>query len=91
MTYRPFRFFAGPGLAIFGSGLLISLRFLYSYLTTGGQGHVQSLILSALLMGSGFFLIVVGLLADLIAVNRSLLERLDWKVQQIDEKVTKTG
>jgi glycosyltransferase involved in cell wall biosynthesis len=91
MTYRPFRFFAGPGLAIFGFGLLISLRFLYSYLTTGGQGHVQSLILSALLMGSGFFLIVVGLLADLIAVNRSLLERLDWKVQQIDEKVTKTG
>jgi glycosyltransferase involved in cell wall biosynthesis len=87
MTYRPFRFFAVPGILLFISGLLISLRFLYYYLTSGGVGHVQSLILSALLMGSGLFLIVVGLLADLIAVNRNLLERLDWKVQQMDEKL----
>jgi membrane protein implicated in regulation of membrane protease activity len=45
------------------------------------------LILAALLMGSGFFLVVVGLLADLIGVNRNLLERLDWKVQQVEEKL----
>ena len=87
MTYRPFRFFAGPGIFVFIAGFAIGLRFLYFYLTIGGEGKVQSLILAALLMGSGFFLIVVGLVTDLIAVNRSLLERLDWKVQQIDEKL----
>jgi hypothetical protein len=87
MTYRPFRFFAGPGLFLFIAGFAIGLRFLYFYLTVGGDGKVQSLILAALLMGSGFFLIVVGLVADLIAVNRNLLERLDWKVQQIEDKL----
>lgn len=87
MTYRPFRFFAVPGIFLFLSGLAIGLRFLYFYLTEGGGGKIQSLILAALLMGSGFFLVVVGLLADLIGVNRNLLERLDWKVQQIEEKL----
>ena len=87
MTYRPFRFFAVPGLVLFFAGFAIGLRFLYFYLTVGGEGKVQSLILAALLMGSGFFLGVVGLVADLIAVNRNLLERLDWKVQQIEEKL----
>jgi glycosyltransferase involved in cell wall biosynthesis len=87
MTYRPFHFFAVPGVLIFFAGLIISLRFLYFYITAGGEGHVQSLILSALLLGAGFFLIIVGLLADLIGVNRNLLEQLDWKVQEIEEKV----
>ena len=87
MTYRPFRFFAVPGILLFAAGFAIGLRFLYFYLTVGGEGKIQSLILAALLMGSGFFLGVVGLVADLIAVNRNLLERLDWKVQQIEEKL----
>jgi len=87
MTYRPFHFFAMPGVCVFLVGLVISLRFLYFYVTAGGAGHIQSLILSALLMGAGFFLIVVGLVADLIGVNRNLLERLDWKIQEIEEKL----
>ncbi|MFW6206837.1 MAG: glycosyltransferase family 2 protein [Gemmatimonadota bacterium] len=64
VTYRPFFFFALLGLVTFGAGFLISLRFLYFFVTGDGSGHVQSLILSALLMGSGFFLGLVGLLAD---------------------------
>ena len=87
MTYRPFRFFAVPGICLFLAGFAIGLRFLYYYLTVGGEGKIQSLILAALLLGSGFFLVVVGLVADLIAVNRNLLERLDWKVHQIEEKL----
>lgn len=89
MTYKPFRFFAVPGAILLSLGILISLRFLYFFFTARGAGHVQSLILSALLMGGGFFLVVVGLLADLIAVNRQLLERLDWRVQKIEERVEK--
>jgi glycosyltransferase involved in cell wall biosynthesis len=88
MTYRPFRFFAVPGILLFISGFTIGLRFLYFYFTAGGGGQIQSLILAALLMGAGFFLVVVGLLADLIGVNRSLLERLDWKIQEIDGKLS---
>jgi len=85
MTYRAFRFFAFPGLLAFIMGFLVSLRFLFYYLTGNGGGHIQSLILSALLMGGGFFLIVSGLLADLISVNRKLLEKIDLRVQHLEE------
>jgi hypothetical protein len=91
MTYNPFACFALPGLVSLLIGILISLRFLFFYLAGGGAGHVQSLILSALLMGSGFFLVIFGLMADLISVNRQLLERIDWQVQSLDEKVSSIG
>jgi glycosyltransferase involved in cell wall biosynthesis len=86
VTYRPFRFFAVPGALLFGLGFLIGLHFVYLYVTIGGRGHVQSLILAALLMGTGFFLCVVGLVADLQAVNRKLLESLDWRLRRVEER-----
>ena len=85
MTYRPFPFFAVPGAVMFGLGFLIGLRFLYFFFAGGGQGHVQSLILAALLIGTGFFLVVIGLVADLIAVNRALLEGIDWRIKRLEE------
>jgi hypothetical protein len=88
ITYRPLRFFAIQGAVVFGAGTLIGLRFLYLFFTTGGAGHVQSVILAALLIIIGFFLVVVGLLADLIAVNRQLLEKLDWRVQKIEGRLS---
>ena len=88
MTYKPFRFFAVPGTVLFVAGLLISLRFMYFFVTEGTSGHVQSLILSALLMGTGFFLAVIGLLADLISVNRKLLEGVDWRLRKMEEAGT---
>jgi hypothetical protein len=49
----------------------------------GGQGHIQSLILAAVLLSLGGFLVITGLLADLISVNRKLLEKIDWQLQKI--------
>lgn len=86
MTYRPFAFFAVPGAIAFAGGGALGVRFLFYYVTEGGQGHIQSLLLATLLLGSGFFLVVVGLVADLIAVNRSLLERVDWHLRQMEER-----
>jgi glycosyltransferase involved in cell wall biosynthesis len=85
MTYKPFRFFAFPGALLFGVGFLIGLRFVYYFVTGTGGGHVQSLILAALLMGTGFFLGVIGLMADLISVNRKLLEGLDWRMKELED------
>jgi glycosyltransferase involved in cell wall biosynthesis len=85
MTYRPFRFFAVPGGISFLIGFLIGVRFLYFYVTGSGAGHVQSLILAALLMGTGAALVTVGLIADLISVNRKLLEQLEWKVARLQD------
>jgi glycosyltransferase involved in cell wall biosynthesis len=85
MTYRPLRFFASIGMMIFAVGFAIGLRFLYFYFNEGGAGHIQSLILAALCLGTGFSLVIIGLVADLISVNRKLLEKNMWHLQQIRE------
>jgi len=87
MTYRPLRFFAAPGAILFAAGFFIGVRFLFHFLQGNGAGHVQSLILAALLMGMGFFLGVTGLVADLIGVNRLLLEGVDHRLRQIEERL----
>jgi len=87
VTYRPFQFFSTSSAFFFGAGFLIGVRFLYFYVTSGGIGHIQSLILASLLMGLGGLLFILGLLADLISVNRKLLEKLDWRIQKIEEKM----
>ncbi len=74
VVYKPFRFFMSLGIAIFGIGFIIGLRFIYYWLSGEGDGHVQSLILAAALLGMGFQTMLVAFLADLLAVNRRLLE-----------------
>jgi glycosyltransferase involved in cell wall biosynthesis len=89
MTYRPLTFFGLPGAASFGLGFVLGLRYLWFVVQGSGKGHVQSVILAALLLGLGLFLIVVGLLADLISVNRKLLEKVDYRVQRLEEAVSR--
>ncbi len=84
MTYRPFRFFAIPGTATAFLGLIIAARFLYFYITDGGVGHIQSLLFSTTLIAVGCGLVVTGLVADLISVNRKLLERLDDRLRRLE-------
>jgi glycosyltransferase involved in cell wall biosynthesis len=79
VVYKPFRFFMIIGLIIFGLGFLIGLRFLYYYFTGNGAGHVQSLILSGALMGMGFQTGLIAFVADLLSVNRKLLEDISNK------------
>ncbi len=86
MTYKPFRFFAVPGVLAGALGAILLLRFLWFYITEGGAGHIQSVIIGALLAGVGLFLVVIGLLADLIAVNRQLLEDVEWRVRRMEER-----
>jgi len=74
VVYRPFCFFFAIGLLVFLLGALVGLRFLWFYLTAGGQGHIQSLILASILIGIGFQTIMVAFLADLLSVNRRLAE-----------------
>jgi len=79
VVYRPFRFFILIGMCLLLVGLLIGFRFLWYYLTGEGGGHVQSLILSSILIGIGFQTILIAFIADLLNVNRRLLEDLQYK------------
>ena len=85
MTYKPFRFFAVPGVVLGSLGSVLLARFLWYYVTEGGAGHIQSVIIGALLAGAGLFLVVIGLLADLIAVNRQLLEDVEWRIRRMED------
>ena len=77
VVYRPFRSFMIPAGMLFAFATLIALRFLYYFVTAGGSaGHVQSLILAAILYGLSGVLMAVAFLGDLLAINRRLLEEL---------------
>ena len=76
IIYRPLHFFALIGLVLFSMGFLIGLRFLYFFIYGESEGHIQSLILAAVLMLIGFNAGTLGIVADLISVNRELLEDL---------------
>ncbi len=82
VIYRPFRFFGSIGMALLGIGFLIGLRFLWYYLHGYGDGHVQSLILCALLMGMGFQTILIAFVADLLAANRKLMEDVRFNLKE---------
>jgi len=74
VVYKPFRFFMTIGISLLGIGTLIGTRFLYYYFFESGAGHLQSLILASILIGIGFQTIMVAFVADLLSVNRRLLE-----------------
>lgn len=86
VIYRPLRFFMVPASLSFLAGVMLGLRFLSRYLVDGTAGNVQSLILAAILILLGALCVVIGLVADLLSVNRRLLEdiqasnrRRDWQ------------
>ena len=82
--YESLKVFTLFGGVSFAAGFAISLRFLYYYVNGLGQGHLQSLILSAVLMIVGFQVLLIGLMADLISANRKLTEELLYRVRSIE-------
>jgi glycosyltransferase involved in cell wall biosynthesis len=87
VVYRPFRSFMLIGSILFLIGFMIGLRFLYLYLIGEGEGHIQSVILSAVLLGMGFQTMLVALVADLEATNRKLMEDVQYMLRKL---VTRT-
>src|SRR2546428_790076 len=72
--YEPLKVFMRLGLVFVAGGLLIGGRFVVDYFVGQGRGHVQSLILAAVLIIVGYQTMLIGLVADLIGGNRTLLE-----------------
>jgi hypothetical protein len=75
VLYNPLRIFIRIGMVPVLLGIVLLLRFLYYYVSGHSPaGHVQSLLLAVILIVVGVQVWVVGIVADLIAVNRRLLE-----------------
>jgi glycosyltransferase involved in cell wall biosynthesis len=84
MLYQPLKTFTLASLVFLIPGLLLGLRFLYFFIREGGMGHVQSLILAAILLIVGFQVFILGLVADLMAANRRLLEDTLYRVRRLE-------
>ncbi|NOY54212.1 MAG: glycosyltransferase family 2 protein [Deltaproteobacteria bacterium] len=82
VVYKPFTFFMSIGFAAFTAGFLVGLRFLYYYVSGNGSGHIQSLIFASILLGVGFQTILVAFLADLLSVNRKLMEEVQTRLRK---------
>lgn len=84
IVYRPFRFFITVGILFLLAGLIPGVRFVWYFLTGDGQGHIQSLILAAILLLTGVQVSLIAVLSELIAINRKLLEDIQSRVKSAD-------
>src|SRR4030043_309950 len=82
--YRPLRVFTTIGGFLLLGGLLLGGRFLYFYFTGQGGGHLQSVVLAAVLLIIGFQVLLIGLVADLIGFNRKILEEILYRTKQLE-------
>jgi len=82
--YRPLRVFLLIGGVLLGAGLILATRYLV-YMSLGqGKGHIQSVILSGVLLNLGFLVVMIGIVADLANANRRLIEETLFRVRRLE-------
>jgi glycosyltransferase involved in cell wall biosynthesis len=84
--YEPLKVFTYIGLIVMAAGFSFTVPYLSDYFSNRGYapGHLQSLIAAAILMIAGFVIVVIGLLADVNAGNRKLIEDLLYRVRMME-------
>jgi glycosyltransferase involved in cell wall biosynthesis len=82
MSYSPLRFFVALSSAPFLLGLALILRWLVIYWIGTPRAHVPSLVAAAILLLSAVQIVIVGLVADLLSVNRKLLEDIQLRMRR---------
>ena len=84
MMYEPLKCFTYLASAPMMVGLLIGFRYLYYIYAGTAGGHVQSLILGCTLIIIGFLTFMIGLMADVIAANRKLLQDTQYHARRAE-------
>ena len=82
--YRPMRVFTMFGGAFIAGGVVLGLRFVYYFVQGMGTGKVQSLILAAILTIVGFQICLIGLMADLVGLNRKMVEESLYRIRRME-------
>ncbi|MCA9036270.1 MAG: hypothetical protein KDA91_14135, partial [Planctomycetaceae bacterium] len=72
-------------------GTIPVLRFLIFWMSGDGDGHIQSLVLGGVFLVLAGITSVAGLLADLMAANRRLLEMTLEKVKRMECEASREG
>ncbi len=88
-VYRPFRIFTLIGSIVFAAGFVLGMRYVVNtfILEHPGRTYMQSVVLSGVLLLMGVLIILIGFLADLIAVNRGLNEEILQRVKKLEYRL----
>jgi glycosyltransferase involved in cell wall biosynthesis len=84
MVYKPLRSFLLLGTVPFSIGVLLGIRWVWLYFSGTPRTHVPSLILAAICILIGVQLWILGLVADLMAVNRKMLEDIQLRARRAE-------
>jgi glycosyltransferase involved in cell wall biosynthesis len=82
--YEPLRVFMTAAAVVMLAALAVWVRFLVAFIQGEGAGHVQSLILGAVLFNAGVVLGALGVIGDLLSGQRIMLQRVFERVRRIE-------
>jgi glycosyltransferase involved in cell wall biosynthesis len=82
--YQPLKVFSALSSLIILAGLVLGIRYLIFVFNGQGSGHVQSVILAAVLFIVGFQVFLIGLVADLIGFNRKIMEDILYRIRKME-------
>jgi glycosyltransferase involved in cell wall biosynthesis len=82
--YEPLKVFWGGAIVIGLAAIAVWARFIVAFVGGEGAGHVQSLILGAVLFIAAMLLGALGVIGDLLAAQRTLSQRTFERVRRIE-------
>jgi len=80
--YQPLRVFFYTGFTSFLISFILAIRYLFFMIIGQGKGHIQSVIAAAILFLLSFVLFMFGLLADVVAANRKIMEDTLYRIKK---------
>jgi hypothetical protein len=85
--YEPLRVFLAAAAIVGLVALIVWGRFAFLFVTGHGQGHVQSVVLGSMLFVVAVQLAALGVIGDLLAANRVLIQRALERTRRIELKL----
>ena len=82
--YKPLRVFSIVGSVVLAASLALAGRYLYFLFLGEGKGHIQSVVLAGVLLVLGVEVLLIGLVADLVSINRRLGEEVLLRVKKLE-------
>jgi glycosyltransferase involved in cell wall biosynthesis len=82
--YEPLRVFMTAAFGLIVLAIAVWTRFLVAFIQGNGAGHVQSLILGAVLFNAAVVLAALGVIGDLLSGQRIMLQRVFERVRRVE-------
>jgi hypothetical protein len=82
--YEPLRVFLSAAAVLLLAAAAVWIRFIVAYADGKGSGHVQSLILGAVLFNAGVVVAALGVIGDLLSAQRVMIQRTHERVRRIE-------